>query len=281
MTDFLAQLMTWLNVPMNALGESVLPLISVLPGWLSNTIISAVTGVLLLLIFKYTSNQRAIGRVRDDIKAHMLALKLFKDSIAVTVRAQGHVFKGAFLLLFHAVRPMLVMMVPVCLLLAQLGLWYQSRPLRPGEEAIVTMKLNGSPEAVWPDVTISSIPTADVTIGPVKVLSKREINWQITARREGKHPIVFAVDQKSIEKELVVGNGFTRLSAQRPGWRWSDILLHPAEKPFSGDATVQSISITYPDRLSHTSGTDWWMIYFFVASMVFALLLKPFFKVRI
>jgi len=37
---------------------------------------------------------------------------------------------------------MLVMIVPISLLLAQMGLWYQSRPLSPGEETVVTVKLN-------------------------------------------------------------------------------------------------------------------------------------------
>jgi len=243
--------------------------------------ISAVTGVLLLIIFKYTSNQHAIGQVRDDIKAHMLALKLFKDSISVTLKAQGQVFKGALLLLFHAVRPMLVMIVPVSLLLAQMGLWYQFRPLLPGEETVVTMKLNDNVEAPWPNVSLESTPVAEVTIGPVRVFSKRQIYWKIKARENGCHHINFQVDEEQIEKDLEIGDGFMRISAERPGWRWADILLYPSERPFGPDSIVESISVDYPERLSRTSGTDWWLIYFFIASLVFALIFKPFLKVRI
>lgn len=278
---FLAQIITWLNVPINALGSFLLAPIAALPGWLSNTLVSAVTGVVLLIIFKYTSNQRAIGRVRDNIKANMLALKLYKDSITVTLQSQGRVFKGAFLLLFYAIRPMLVMIVPVSLLLGQLGLWYQSRPLLPAEEAVITMKLNGSSGSPLPPVSIESAPGAEVVLGPVRVLSKRQICWKIRACESGSHRIIFQVNARQIEKELVVGDGFMRLSAERPGWHWSDILLHPAEKPFGPDSLVQSISIDYPDRPSRTSGTDFWLAYFFIASMVSALLFKPFFKVRI
>jgi uncharacterized membrane protein (DUF106 family) len=126
--DVLTRIVSWLNIPMNALGEFLRLPITKLPGWLSNTVISAVVGILLLIIFKYTSNQKAIGRVRDGIKANMLALKLFKDSMAVTLRSQGQLFKGAFSLLFHAIRPMLVMIVPVLLILSQMGMWYQQCP---------------------------------------------------------------------------------------------------------------------------------------------------------
>ncbi len=80
MTDVLAQVAAWLNAAANVLGRFLLAPVGVVPGWLSATVVAAVTGVLLLAVFKYTSNQRAIKRVRNDINAHLLALKLFKDS---------------------------------------------------------------------------------------------------------------------------------------------------------------------------------------------------------
>ena len=115
--SFLAQVVVWLNAIANAAGKWLLAPIGVLPGWLSATAVAAVTGVLLLAVFKYTSNQRAIKRVRDDIKAHLLVLKLFKDSALVVVRAQGRVFAGAFWLLVFSLVPMAVMLVPVMLIL--------------------------------------------------------------------------------------------------------------------------------------------------------------------
>ena len=69
--------------------------IGVVPGWLSATAIAAVTGVLMLAVFKYTSNQGAIKRVRNDIDAHLLALKLFKDSASVALERRGAVSWGA------------------------------------------------------------------------------------------------------------------------------------------------------------------------------------------
>jgi len=277
----LAHLITWLNVCANAAGRILLFHIALLPGWLSSTLIAAVTGVLLLIIFKRTSNQQAIGRVRDDIRANMLALRLFTDSLSVTFGVQARLFRNSLHLLTYSIIPLLVMIVPVSLLLGQMRLWYQSRPLMPGEETIITMKLLDKSDAPWPDVSIEQIPAAEVVLGPVRVLSKREIHWKIRASRNGYDRIVFNVDRQQIEKELAVGDGFMRISEERPGWYWSDILMHPREKPFGPDSPVWSIGIDYPDRLSRTSGTDWWLIYFFIASLVFALAFKPILKVKI
>ncbi len=89
MNDALALLAAWLSAAASFLGRSCLGWIGVVPGWLSATAIAAVTGVLMLAVFKYTSNQNAIKRVRNEINAHLLALKLFKDSARVALQSQG------------------------------------------------------------------------------------------------------------------------------------------------------------------------------------------------
>ena len=74
-----------------------------------------------------------------------------------------------------------------------------------------------------------------------------------------------------VAKELAIGDGLMRVSTERPGWDWSAILLNPGEEPFRPDDPVRSIEIDYPQRSSWTSGTDSWVIYWFVVSMVAAL----------
>jgi hypothetical protein len=278
--DLLVQIVVWLNAVGNALGSVVLAPIGLLPGWLSATLVAVGSGFLFLLAFKYTSNQRAIKAVRNDIKVHLLALKLFKESPWVTLRAQGRVLWGALRSLALAVVPLLVMAVPVCLLLGQLALWYQARPLRVGEEAVITMKLNGA-QPSWPVVRLRPTDALEVTIGPVRVLSKRELCWNVKARQPGYHTLVFEVGGQAVEKEVVIGEGFMRVSTLRPGWEWPDVLFHPAEPPFPPDSPVHSIAIEYPDRSSWTSGTDWWLVYWVVVSMIAALCFSPWLKVKI
>jgi hypothetical protein len=281
MMDVLAQLVVWLNAGANALGRWLLAPLAVLPGWLSATIVAAVTGVGLLAVFKYTSNQRAIKRVRDDVNAHLLALKLFKDSASVAVRAQGRVVAGALRLMVLALVPMAVMTVPVVLVLGQLSLWYQQRPLRVGEEAVVTVQLAGDPGAAFPEVSLYPAEWVEATVGPVRVFSKREVCWNVKAHQDGCHRLEFQVGGQVIDKELAVGDGFMRVSARRPGWRWADALMYPWEKPFPPNSPVRSIEIVYPPRSSWTSGTDAWVIYWFVVSMVAAFCFRRVLNVHV
>jgi len=271
MTYVLAEITAWLSAGSNVLGQLLLAPVGLLPGWLSASIVAAVTGVLLLAVFKYTSDQRAIERVRNDINANLLALKLFKDSARVSLRAQARILKAAFRLFVLAIVPMLVMVVPVTMLLGQLGLWYQARPLHVGEDAVVTLKLNGDAGSAWPAVSLQPTDSVLVAVGPVRVRSKREVCWKVQARERGSHQLVFQVGDQPSSKQLAIGDGIMRVSKERPGWDWSAILLNPAEQPFRPSHPVRSIEIDYPDRSSWTSGTDSWVIYWFVVSMVAAL----------
>jgi len=276
-----AQAVDWLNILANSLGAILLAPIAFLPGWLSATLVAAATGILMLVIFKFTSNQRAIKRARDHIKVNLLALSLFKDSMAVSLRAQMRIVASALHLALLAVVPMLVMVVPMCLLLSQMGLWYQARPIKVGEEAVVTLRLAGTADSSLPPVQLESAPGLERTLGPVTVASQRALCWNLVPREAGYHRLVFDVDGQKIEKELAAGDGYMRVSLERPALDLSAVVLHPLERAFGPHSPVRSIEIEYPARSSWTSGTNSWVIYWFIASMVAAFAFRKALKVNL
>jgi hypothetical protein len=173
---------------------------------------------------------------------------------------------------------MLVMIVPFSLILAQLGLWYQAKPLTPGEKTVLCIEVD---PAVINDVKLQSLNGAKIIAGPVTASDKNEINWKIEATDIGSHEIVFQIAGQTFTKNMVVGEGLVRLNPIRPGADIGKMLMYPDEKPFAADSPVKSISLDYPDRISMTSGTDWWIAYFFVMSLIVALIFKPMLKVKI
>ncbi|MCI0704517.1 MAG: hypothetical protein L0241_25970 [Planctomycetia bacterium] len=278
--NVLTSIVVALNTLANALGWLLFP-IGLLPGWLSATLVAIFTGIAMLVMFKYTSNQRAIKRVRRDIRANVLAVKLFKDSAWVGLKAHGRVFLGAFRLLLLAIVPILVMTIPMVLLLAQLGAWYQAAPLPVGEETVVTVKLNGEPNTPMPALELAPSDAIEDLSGPVRVTSQREVCWNIRAPQPGYHRLTFQIDGQIVEKEIAVGSSEMRVSPIRPAWNWSDALLYPREKPFERESVVKSIEIAYPERDSWTSGTDYWVIYWFIVSLGAGFCLRGVLKVNL
>ncbi len=57
--------------------------------------------------------------------------------------------------------------------------------------------------------------------------------------------------------------------------------MNPWEEPFRPGDPVRSIAIAYPERSSWTSGTGYWVIYWFVVSMVAAFCFRGALNVKI
>jgi hypothetical protein len=273
----LARVLAVLNPICTVIADGIYAALSSLPVWLGLTLVSAVTGVVMLIAFRYTSNQKAIGRARDDITANLLALKLFKDEISVTFRSQGRVLGALARLQWHMLRPVFIMLLPMLLLLGQMGVRYQWRPLHSGEQTLIRLHLNPA-QTDAPETVLEPNPGVIVEAGPVP--GGGEVVWRIRGGQPGRHTLRFRVGGATVEKELVVGDGFQRVSAERLGLRWTSQILHPAELLLPAGGTVESIEIQYAGVHSYIYGANWWILSFFVISMLFALLLKPVFKVR-
>jgi hypothetical protein len=137
---------------------------------------------------------------------------------------------------------------------------------------VITLKLDGDQRSSWPAVSLEPSQALDVSAGPVRLRSKREVCWSVKARERGSHLLSFRVDDRTVSKELAVGDGFMRVSTERPAWGdVSSILMNPWEAPFRPGEPVRSIAIKYPKRSSWTSGTGYWVFYWFIVSMLVAL----------
>ncbi len=277
----IAHLISWLNTGMNTLFGLLRGPMAAVPAWLSLTVVSSVLGVVLLVLFKYTSNQAAIGRVRDRIKARLLGMKLFKDNIPVVLKSQVQVFGSAAMLLVHSVPPILVMALPFCLVLGQLGVWYQAKPLETGEQALITMQLFSPENASLPSVSLMPTEAVKIIAGPSRVPSRQQVYWKVRAIEPGIHQLQFQVGDLQVQKEFSVGSGFMPVSIKRPSLNIGDLILYPAEKPFDKASPVQSIEIGYPDRTEPITGSGNWVITLFIISMLGAFAVKPFLNVKI
>ena len=48
-------------------------------------VLSIVIGLLMIVLFGYTSDQKAIKVAKDQLKAHLLAVRLFRDQLPVVM----------------------------------------------------------------------------------------------------------------------------------------------------------------------------------------------------
>ncbi len=249
------------------------------PGWLSLTLFSVIASACGLLVYKYASNQSAIKRTKDRIKASILAIKLFRDDLGVIAGSLWRVCLCATVMLRHALLPLVMMIVPFVLAMAQLGLRYQWRPLLPGENAVLSVEF-AEEDAPLDATSLDSDRSIVVEAGPVRIPSEARMVWRISGTSPGHHRLRIRVGEEVIGKSITVGGGFERVSLNRSRGSFWSTLIHPAEAPIPTSSALSRIAISYPDRDSWFCGANLWLVWLIAISFVMAFVLKPVFRVE-
>ncbi len=245
---------------------------------------SAVTGIVLAVAFRFTSNQRAIGRAADGSRAELLAINLFQDDLAGVFRSLGGLLKHVVVRIGYSVPPVIVIIVPLVLLLSQLALWYQQGPLTPGESAVVQMQISRDHWQSAQHAQLVSPAGVTVEAGPLRDVGQLVLFWRIKPDAASDtgirvQQLQWDVGGDIVEKRLVTSSGSRQLcpvNAHRAGPEWWDQILYPGEPGLPRGGPVLGIEVQYPDRVTPVFGWDvpWW-ITFLIVSMLSAFAVKP------
>jgi uncharacterized membrane protein (DUF106 family) len=251
--------------------------------WFGMIFVSLITAFLMLWIFKRTSNQDGIRKAKNAIKAHLLELRLFKDNLRISLRAQGRILRANMTYIACNSKPLLVMIVPIILILAQLNLWFGASALRPGEAALVKVKLAKAVDPTAVDIAVE--PSAGLTLETpaVRIADEHEIAWRVRAPEKGPAGLTFRVAGRTLVKPVAIaGPPLAKVSTLTVGRSVLKELLYPGEKPLPGDTPVTSIEILYPSKGLNLFGLSvHWLVAYFILSIIFGFAFKGVFKVEI
>lgn len=251
-------------------------IVGIFGGWnpmIGLLVISVITGFIMLIIFRYTSNQAAIADTKNKIKAHILEVRLFKDDLPAQMAAQRRILWTNLKYMRYAMAPMLVMLIPVVVILIQLDVRYARRPLMPGEGTILKVELEEGTDIA----TLRFEPPAGVAtdMEPVRIPERNEVSWRLTAEAPGSHDLTFTSGGEKAVKKLEVGDRLTKLAEERRRENALSVWENPAEAPLSGGSPFRSIAIEYPDRDLRLWGFGMhWLLVFFIVSVVFGFAIK-------
>jgi len=242
--------------------------------------VSLFTAVVMALVWRATARQEAIKRIKDKIRAHLLEILLFNDDLRMVFRAQGCVLMYSARYLANSVPPLLVLIIPVGLIVAQSDHFFASEPLRAGGSLAVSVTLDTwNPELV--NTVSLSVPNGlAVETPPLRIPQRKEIVWRIRAPKRGDFNIVVHIGDESITKRLTVADNHRCVSHARVKPTILGAIMHSAEAPLPGSSVARSIELGYARCSVKIGMFGWhWLVPFFVFSTAFALLLKTVAKV--
>jgi hypothetical protein len=255
------------------------PLKYISPSW-GLVIASLLTGVVMLIIFRYTSNQNKIKWAKDKIKGYILEIRLYRDSSKVIIRAIGRIlFYNAFYMRYALV-PLLFVIIPVVLILINLNFRYNYIGLSPQESALVKVRLTKA--VTSPEVILEASKDIEIETPALHIPILNEIDWRIKVLDEGNHVLKLVVGDRVETKKIVVGTEPILIAPVRVSHSAWGVLMNPTEPPLPKYSLLESIEVTYPKRVNRLLGIRMhWLVIFFVLSLIFAFALKGPMKVEI
>lgn len=275
---------------MNSLNAALTGFADWLLGWRADwplaTLLfwSAAAGLAMTFVFRYTSNQQALKLAADRTRAQALAIKLFGHEPAAIFASLGQLLRYTTMRLLYSLPPVLVMLVPFTLVLSQLALRYEHRPLVRDESAVVKLELTEKDWSKYQHVALEVPPEIVVETPALRDFTEHAIYWRL--RPTGTEPAVlrWRLGEEAIEKRVDVAaesNLLISASTRRPGTGWWDRLLYPGEQALPAGSAAVGIEIEHPRRETPVLGANvpWWLT-FILGSIVAALVVRPFVNVR-
>ncbi|MGB5659586.1 MAG: hypothetical protein WBO54_08905 [Thermoanaerobaculia bacterium] len=246
-------------------------------------LISIVTAVGMLLVFKKTSNQTALEAVKRRIHACLFEIRLFNDDLRAIFRAQFEILRTNLSYLRLQLVPLVFILPPMILLLTQLQPHYGYRGLHIGESVLVKVAVDDSltgEGAAKPPVHLEVPAGLRLETPGVWIPARGELAWRMVAEQAGKYDLIVHLADESFAKSVQVSEEFVSRSPLRAVPGFVDQLLFPAEKPLPKGASVRAIELAYPEDPTFFFMPRWMWI-FFVLTIVFAFALRKPMKVTI
>jgi hypothetical protein len=243
-------------------------------------LISIVIGLLMVILFRYTSDQKAIHVAKDQLKAHLLAVRLYQDQLPVVLSSYGRIVRGTGRYLRLAFMPLLIVIIPLTFVMVQIDRYLGSQPLQPGETFL--LKARATSADVLNELELQLPAGLETSAPAVHVPGDNEVLWRLVANKIGTYDVEVGTARDKASKRLVVSTGLDRLSAIRLRGEFWQRLFFSAEPALPVDSPVQSIEVDYPSRNIYFAGFEWnWIWLFFVLSLIAGFFFKTVLRIEI
>jgi len=235
-------------------------------------IVSALSGVVLLLVFRWISNPAVIRAARRRAQAELLAVRLYREEPSIVLRSQARFLAALGGYLGHMLVPFAALLLPFGLLAAQLDARYGTRALKPGERAVV--EASGT-NAMLEAASLDGADGVEIESGPVRVAERGEMSWRVLAKAPGRHRVTLLVDGRRVDKDVVVSTFDQGAIARRTRASLSSFFLAPAEAAIDPASGVARVEVRYPPLEIRVLGRRTsWIVVFLTVSTAVALALR-------
>lgn len=197
-------------------------------------------GLLAMAVYKAVSNQKALARVKSQISMRLLEIRLFSHDIFSVLRSTGMILVKNVVYLGNHMLPMVIMLGPFVVILAQLVANYAYDPAPTGAVELLHVQLD--PEAnVAAREAVLALPEGVALDAPPVATADHQVFWRLRADQPGDHVLRVSIGGETYEKGWAVGGDARKVPLRR--LRGLEAILYPGEPALPADGPVLAIEL--------------------------------------
>lgn len=237
---------------------------------------SIVTGVILLVVVRYTTPQRWVETARARMTSAIYETRLFLDDPKRVLIAQGRLLAWSAAYITTMLPAFVVVAVPLGLLYLHLDARHGLLPLPMNRDFVVRVELVEGRDPGT--VSLGALPEGiTATAAPVRSAALGRVYFRLRATREGAFELPLRTGDTTTSKRLVASTGDRPATAVSPvrGGGLALLWLATLEPPLDGTGPIASVSVAHEGRTDTWLGMPWWLYWLLVATLAALVLKKP------
>ncbi len=259
-----------------------------LPDFWGILFLSLLMAFLVLLIYKHISSAKMVKDTKNQIKANILAIRIYKDSWQIILisffKSLGYTFKY-FVLNFGPVLLIIPILFPA---FAQMDVRYGMRPFHVDEDIVIKTAYSQNPLDL--QIQLEENDHFKPAMNPVfinafqdeaRTKPVRQVSWKLKPTKAGKTTVKIKVGDSVVEKTLTIGDFTAALSKKKYKESNTGHFFYPVEPLLPHSAPVDYIYIKYPSKDISVAGFKIYWIYLnLILVLIFAFAFRKQFGVE-
>ena len=241
--------------------------------------LSAVSSLVVLVVYKYLSSPEKIKDSKDKIKANILAIRLYRDFWKVILTSFGKSVLYTLKYFSLNLLPLLVVLPVLAPIFAQMDVRYGMRPFTTDEVAVVKAYFNEDVENLG--IKLVESDSFKPLMKPVFIKAEKQVNWKVAVQAQEAVDLEIQVGDSTYKKALAAGNYKGAISNKKYSGSKIDHFMYPAEPLFNSGKELNAVYIAHPGKTVNFLGTRiHWLWHYLVWVLVMVLGLRKKFGVE-
>lgn len=238
-----------------------------LPPLVGIIIISFIIAVIIVLAYKYMTNQKEMKQMKEKLKEHQKKMKELRNDPKAMMAVQKEAMQLNMKYMTHSLKPTLITFLPIIIIYGWLSAHFGYLPISAGDTFTTTVNFN---QGITGNISMINVENSEeftLNSNSTQQIINNSASWELTANKEGAYLLEYKYkdSEKPYTKPIII-------TSKRE-------YANPIKKIKNSD--IKTISINNkPLKMLNIFGFKLgWIWTYILFSIIFSIILRKLLKV--